>query len=273
MGRLAEIAEHFRRRSISLGQEGNFGTLFTYNLRLRSTYAGLASLIDNPNLSFLLEGAQGTGKSRTVFEFVRLENIFRNLLSLDPTHLVKVDHQSRQAVMTSLLENDTRAMTALYYFPSLETFTLKEQQVLCQILRRQDCRDQSYRLVFGCEESLVFMVQRGKILSELVDYVRLHSFSLPRIRERTEDFPSLLLDAIVSAGGPRELPTHQVLELLADYDYSANLDSLMSIVKQALTLNARPSTWSASVVDRFNPTRGAERTEKILDFNARLRYQ
>jgi hypothetical protein len=83
MERKAEIADHFRRRSIAQGQDGNFGALFTHHLRLRNIYAGLCSLIDNPNLSFLLEGATGTGKDRMIQEFVRLENVYRKLLGLE----------------------------------------------------------------------------------------------------------------------------------------------------------------------------------------------
>lgn len=273
MGRFAEIADHFRRRSISLGQEGFFGGLFTYHLRLRGVYSALASLIDNPNLSFLLEGAKGTGKARLAEEFVRLENISRKLLGLEPTRYIKVDGKARYEVLHSLYQKDVQLSPAFYYFPRLEEFTVNEQELLCRILRRQDFREQNYRLVLGCEGSLVFLIQKGKILSELVGYIKLHAFSLPRLSERVEDFPTLVMELAQRYDGKKEMPSQRVLDLLARIDYPDNLDSLAGLIRSAVKLNPHPSGWTPDFIEKIYPLSKPERTANILDFRERIRYQ
>lgn len=273
MGRFAEIADHFRRRSISLGQEGFFGSLFTYHLKLRNVYSSLASLIDNPNLSFVLEGARGTGKSRIAEEFARLENISRKLLNQEPTRFIKVDAQSRYDVLLSLYQNDIQLSPTFYYLPRLESFSINEQELLCRILRRQDYREQNYRIALSCEESLVYMIQRGKILSELVICLKTHTFSLPRLSERYEDFCTLVMDLAQRFGSKKEMPSQRVIDLLTRIDYPENLDSLAGLMKSAVALNPHPSSWTTEFIEKIYPLARPERTENILDLSQRLRYQ
>ncbi|MEZ4814848.1 MAG: hypothetical protein R3A80_06525 [Bdellovibrionota bacterium] len=273
VGRFADIADHFRRRSISLGQEGFLGSLFTYHLRLRNTYSSLASLIDNPNLSFLLEGAKGTGKARIAEEFVRLENISRKLLSLEPTKYIKVDPKSRYDILLSLYQKDVLLTPSFFYFTKLESFSLNEQELLSRILRRQDYREQNYRIALSCEESLVFMIQRGKILSELVLCLKSHTFSVPRLSERFEDFCTLVNDLSQRYGAKKELPPQQVIDLLTRIDYPENIDSLAGLIKGAVTRNPHPSSWTPEFIEKIYPLARPERTENILDFRERLRYQ
>ncbi len=273
VGRFAEIADHFRRRSISQGQEGYFSSLYTNHLRLRNIYSSLASLIDNPNLSFLLEGARGTGKARIAEEFVRLENIYRKLLGLEPTRFIKVDPKSRYDILLSLFQKDAQLVPTFFYFTKLESFSLNEQELLCRILRRQDYREQNYRLAISCEESLVFMIQKGKILSELVICLKSYTFSVPRLCERYEDFCSLVTELSQRYGAKKEMPSQRVLDLLTRIDYPENLDSLAGLIKSAVTHNPHLSSWTPEFIERIYPLARPERTENILDFRERLRYQ
>lgn len=272
MGRFADIADHFRRRSISLGQEGYFSSLFTYHLRLRNVYSSLTSLIDNPNLSFLLEGAKGTGKARIAEEFVRLENIYRKLLGLEPTRFIKVDPKSRYDILLSLYQKDVQLTPTFFYFTKLEDFSLNEQELLCRILRRQDYREQNYRVAVSCEESLVFMIQKGKILSELVICLKAHTYSIPRLSERFEDFCAIVMDLSQRYGSKKEMPPQSVLDLLIRIDYPENLDSLANLIKNAVTLNPHPSSWTPEFIEKIYPLARPERTENILDFRQRVRY-
>ena len=272
MERKAEIADHFRRRSIAQGQDGNFGALFTHHLRLRNIYAGLCSLIDNPNLSFLLEGATGTGKDRMIQEFVRLENVYRKLLGLEQARFCKVSEEAREDVLSTLLK-ETPKQNAIFYFTSLESFSLHEQEILSELLQLQDCREQPYRLIFGCQESLAFMVQRGKILSDIVQSLQMYSFSLPRLKDRNEDFPHLLGDFIHRYTNKRDFVRHEALEKFTKLEYPYNLDSLSGVIRKALALNPHPSQWSAHFIESIYPHSKPERTEKILDFTPGLRYQ
>jgi transcriptional regulator with AAA-type ATPase domain len=273
VGRFAEIADHFRRRSISLGQDGYFGSLFTYNLRLRGIYSALASLIDNPNLSFVLEGARGTGKSRIAQEFLRLENISRNLHDIQPTRFVKVDANSRYDILLGLYQKDIQLTPSFFYFPKLEDFSVNEQELLSRILRRQDYREQNYRVVVSCEESLVFMIQRGKILSSLVECLKLHTFSIPRLSERSDDLPAIVLDIAQRYGAKKQTPSQKVIDLLTRIDYPENIDSLAGLIKSATVLNASPSSWTVDFIEKIYPLAKPERTENILDFRERFRYQ
>lgn len=276
MERKAEIADHFRRRSIAQGQDGNFGALFTHHLRLRNIFAGLCSLIDNPNLSFLLEGATGTGKDRIIQEFVRLENIYRKLLGAEEARFCKVSPEAREDVLASLCKKnpyETPEQNVIFYFTSLESFSLSEQELLSEILKLQDIREQPYRLIFGCQESLAFMVQRGKILSDIVQSLRLYSFSLPRLKDRNEDFAHLIGDFIFRYTNKRDYIRHEALEKFLKLEYPYNLDSLAGVVRKALALNPHPSQWSAHFIESIYPHSKPERTEKILDFNPGLRYQ
>ncbi len=273
VGRLADIADHFRRRSISLGQDGFFGGLFTHHRPLRNTYSAMASLIDNPNLSFLLEGAKGTGKARLAQEFVRLENISRNLLNLEPTRFIFVDAQKRYNTLLSLFQKDVQLTPAFYYIPRFEDFSANEQELLYRIFKRQDFREQNYRIVVGSEASLAYMIQKGKIFSELVHYMKMHTYSLPRLSERSEDFPTLLMDLVARYGGHKELPHQSVLDLLCTIDYPENIDSLAGLIKGATALNAHPMTWTPDFIEKIYPLARPERTENILDFRERFRYQ
>ena len=274
MGRLAEIADHFRRRSIALGQEGNFGDLFSYNPRLRASFAGLASLLGNPNLTFLLQGASGTGKRKIAWEFLRLENIFRNLLSLDAVGFDDVAANERTQTLTTLLLNPPTDGAHLYFFPHLETFTPRDQALLCKLLRNLDCYEQNFRVVLSCEESLVYMVQKGKILTELVNCLLPYSFAVPRLVERPEDFSFLVLQTLVALNTHTSAPPNQsALDYLATLEYPHNLNSLQDTLSQIVAHQPNPGRWSAAEIHRLTPLYRPERTDKILDFNARVRYQ
>lgn len=272
MVRYSEIADQFRRNAISQGQEGKFGSLFTYHLRLRNIYSSMASLVDNPNLSFLLEGAKGTGKARTAEEFLRLENISRKLLGLESTRLIKVDPRSRYDILLSLLQKDTQLIPSFFYFQNLETFSFNEQELLARILRRQDHREQKYRIVLSCEESLVFMIQRGKILSDLVGCLKNYTFTLPRLCERYEDFLQIVMELSQRYGAKKEVPSQKIVDLLSRLDYPENMDSLATLIKHAVALNPHPSSWTQELIERSYPLAKPERTENILDLRERLRY-
>lgn len=271
MGRFADLADHFRRRSIALGQEGYFGCLFSRNQRLRAVFSGLASLIDNPNLSILLEGAAGTGKYKIVEEFLRLENIYRKLLGYDHCKIFRVSDLTRHDIIESLLSKEDLSTPTLFYFPRLEDLSLQDQERLSVILYRQDYREQSYRLIFGCEQGLAFLVQRGKILSEVVDYLKLHSFFLPRLSERSDDFDHLFMELTQRYIGKKRIPSPKEMEFLIHLDYPENIDSLASLIKQGLTLAPNPSSWDRGLIERAYPLARVERTEKILDFTLRVR--
>lgn len=272
MGRFADLADHFRRRSIALGQEGLFGSLFTRNMRLRTVFSGLASLIDNPNLSVLLEGAQGTGKYKLAEEFLRLENIYRKLLGVEHSKICRVSDLTRSDILESLVAKVELDHPTLFYFPKLENFTLRDQERLAVLLKRQDSNEQNYRLFFGCEQGLAFLVQKGRITTDIVDYLRLHSFYLPRLSERIDDFDHLITELTQRYIGKKKLPKPLEMEYLLQLSYPDNIDSLAELIKQTLTLCPNPSVWTKQLIERAYPhARGAVRTEKILDFNMRVR--
>jgi hypothetical protein len=272
VGRFAEIADHFRRRSIHLGNDGSFGALSSKNARMRNIFCSLASLIDNANLSFLLQGAKGTGKSRLIEEFLRLENIYRKLLRLEPTTFCKVYPESRMDILLGLLKKDYKLSSCFYYFVSLESFNMQEQEVLSKLLYKQLHINQNFRLAFGCEQSLSFMVQKGKILSDLVSHFEQHLFQLPSLSERNEDFPTIILDFIQRYSFKKELPHAEVINYLTQLNYPENMDSLSGLIKEALARKPNPALWDIKFVENTYPLARPERTANILDFKQHIRY-
>ncbi len=251
--------------------ETRWGGMVGKSLKMRQLFA-LLKKVASLNLGVLVQGETGTGK----------ELVARALHS-GPGPLVVVDCA---APTPEGLERELfggpgegrpgafeRAQGGTLFLDEVAELPLELQPKLLRLLEGYgpaDSEPRRVRVVASTHRDLAQEVAAGNFRQDLYFRLAVIPVSLPPLRQRAEDLPLLLDQALkeVAKTGPKTF-TPAALTLLAAYSWPGNVRELFNVVSHVATLTEGPEIDVAHLPARVRGTQ----QEVGLSFNEHLSFK
>jgi transcriptional regulator of acetoin/glycerol metabolism len=244
------LSQRFQQRAIELARSGTLGTLRTRKASLQSSWAHLVSLIDAPEVPILFYGEKGSGKRRTIDEFVLIQNFCRRIDGHPEAKIkVFVANFLNEGFSAQFLE-PTLSSKDVVYLEAIDRLDQGgQEELLAHIKLRRHLSQKGVllpRLLLSTERALSMLVLQKTFSRELFAAVTSIAIFLPSLNERPEDFPHLLQSTAEDITGKKQLPKTWIVDLLSKQLWPENLDELQKTIRSMLARNSDMSSWSSA---------------------------
>ncbi len=244
------LSERFQKRAMELARQGMLGSLRTRKSSLQIAYAHLVSLLDNPEVPFLVYGEAGSGKRRLVDEYVVLHNFYRRIDGNIEGKLKVFNSKFLSGGFSAQLNHPNLNSADVIYLEGVDALSEDLQRELLDHLKlRRSFIDKGIglpRMILGTERALSMLVLRGEFIRELFQAITGFAVFLPSLNERPEDMLQLIGAFSEEITGVAQTPPTWLVDILSRQIWTGNLDELRKLLQSGLAKTPKLADWTES---------------------------
>ena len=248
-----------RRTSVTMSAKYNFSDIITQNIEFLASFERLRRLASG-DFNVLIYGETGTGKeliAHTIHANSPRRNkpfIIQNCASIPPNLIESIFYGSARGSFTGAMDKPGLFETAeggTLFLDEVNSIPLELQGTLLRAIENKTIRRVGetferaidVRIISSTNEMLDRMLESGQFRKDLLYRLNVASYSIPPLRERSDDIPLLCAHYIDYFNGMYnykiEGVNSEVRRFFYGYPWEGNVRELRNVIEYACNVKTR----------------------------------